>query len=562
MNRGLDNLRPFLIHLRRERGLVMAATVMALVVTALNLTVPLLFKRLYDLLDPSSGLPVAERLHGFGITIGVVMVVFVVRRTCQSGSSYLAMNVTQRVAVAVRRDIYQHLQRLPLEFYDDQRTGTLVSKITNDVTALQYLMHDGMVQLFTAPVTVVGAVVLVCYLDPVLGAVALAIFPLLYLVIRRTRGHLRRVAEENQANLALLTTQFLEAVSNIRIVRAFRREEYEAERFERRNLESLELRLRNARLSVLVEFVAEMIVLVGFAVILWAGGLRIAAGEINVGTLIALVALLQTMRTSLNMLSIAYTRYQQAVGAARRLLEILAEPPRPERVVAPPPAREWRGALRLREVTFAYPDGTLVLDGASAEIRAGETVGLIGESGIGKSTVASLILGLYEPQGGRIELDSVPLAEIPPDLLLDLVSVVPQDVGLFSGTVRENIAYARLDATDDEIVAAAKAANAHGFISRLAAGYDTPIGDRGVKLSGGQRQRIAIARAILRNPRLLILDEATSHVDPETEALVQEALARLMADRTTLVIAHQRSALREVDRVLILQGGKIVEADA
>ncbi len=559
MKLEVGSLRPFLVHLQHQRAAIGGAMATAFVVTGLNLVVPLLFRRLtQNVLVSESAREV--RLQHLSAVIALIALAFLVRRVCQSLSSYLATSVTQRLAVFVRRDVYAHLHRLRLEFFDDQRTGVLVSNVTNDVTALQFLLHDGMVQVFTAPITVIGAVLLVFRLDPVLGAVTLLVFPLLYLVISRTREKIRRLNEQNQTTLSHLTTQFLEAVWNIRIVRAFRRQEYEIARFNVTNDESLALRLRNARLNAWIEFATEVTTLLGFAAVLGFVGYRVTHDQVDIGTLIALIAYLQTIRSSLTNISLAYTRYQQAVGAAQRLLDLLREPaledPQPRTFA---PGHVWHGHLKVTDLRFSYPDGTIVFDGASVELRPGEKVALLGPSGVGKSTLASLVLGLYHPQGGRIELDGVDVASIPPEVLLTQVSIVPQDVGLFSGTVRENIAYARLEATDEEIEAAAMAANAHDFISRLSNGYDTFIGDQGVKLSGGQKQRIAIARAILRNPRLLILDEATSHIDPETEALVQEALLRLMADRTTLIIAHQHSALRGVDRVLMLKGGRFLE---
>ncbi len=561
MTRGWSTLAPFLTHLARRKQAIIGAALLSIIVSGFNLVVPLLFKKLTD--DVLVGrVPRAERLELLAALIAALIIVFLLRRVCQSLASYLATSVTQRLAVDIRRDVYGHLHRLRLEFFDDQRTGILVSNVTNDVTALQFLLHDGMVQLFTAPLTVTGAVLLVFLLDPILGAVTLGVFPLLYLVISRTRDKLRRLNEENQQTLSHLTTLFLEAVWNIRIVRAFHRQEHEIRRFEEINAASLRLRLQNAALNAVIEFVTETTILVGFALILGIVGYRIAGGHIEVGTLIALIAYLQTMRSSLTSLSMAYTRYQQATGAGRRLLDLIHEPPMPDPPTAAEfPARDWRGEVRFADVRFAYPDGTLVLDGASEVLRPGEKVALIGESGVGKSTLASLLLGLYHPQAGAIELDGVNIAAIPPEMLLAAVSIVPQDVGLFSGTVRENIAYARLEATDEEVEAASVAANAHRFIERLSDGYQTYIGDQGVKLSGGQKQRLAIARALLRNPRVLILDEATSHIDPETEALVQEALQRLMADRTALIIAHQSSALRGVDRVIELRAGRFVPAE-
>ncbi|MBI5831514.1 MAG: ABC transporter ATP-binding protein [Armatimonadetes bacterium] len=557
---NLGPLSPFLIHAKRQWPRVGAAMLLSYVVAGLNLTLPVFYSRLTDdVLRPPDGSQ-AQQVHAlFVITIGMV-VVLLVRRVAQSVSSFLAASVTQRMAVDVRRDVYVHLQRLRLGFYDDQRTGALVSNITNDITAIQFLLHDGMVQVFTAPVVVVGAAALVFWRDWLLGTAAFAVFPVLYAVLALSSGRIRDLSDRNQTVLSRLTTQFIESVANVRIVRAFCRTEYETSRFVEANDASLDMRLINIRAMSVVEFVAELVVLLGFAGVLLLGGLRITSGQMSVGGLIAIVAYLGTMRSAVNAVSLAYSRYQQAVGAATRLLEVLAEPlPTPVACYTEPPA-QWLGALSIRHLSFAYPDGTVVFEDAEAEIAPGECVALVGPSGSGKSTLASLALGLYEPQAGCICIDGIDIRQLAPEVLLEAVSIVPQEVGLFSGTVRENIAYARLDASDDEVIAASRAANAHEFIENLVEGYDTFVGDQGVKLSGGQRQRIAIARALLRNPRILILDEATSHVDAHTAALVTEALTRLMVGRTVLIIAHHESALKDVDRVLVLEEHRLVVA--
>jgi subfamily B ATP-binding cassette protein MsbA len=558
---GSEALKPFLAHARRHGRRVLLAMVLSYVVAGLNLTVPYFYKRLADdVLNTASSQTPDHRMHLLLVLTGEILLVFIVRRLCQSVASYTAVSVTQRVAVAVRQDIYRHLSRLRLAFFDDQRTGALVSSITNDVTTIQFLLHDGIVQAFTAPVTVVGAVILVFYNDWLLGTAAFLVFPALYGLLQLVSGRVRRLANENQVSLARLTAQFLESVTNVRIVRAFNRQSYEVERFDKLNETNLDDRLRNAALQVQIECVAELVVLLGFVLCVLLGGLRLTHGDITLGSLLAIVAYLATMRTALGLLSMAYTRYQQALGAAQRLLRVLDEPPAPERPAPPlPDGHQWRGGLTLRDVTFGYTDGTPVLAGASVEIAPGQRVALVGASGVGKSTVASLILGLYDYQEGLIAIDGLDIRHLERETLLRVVSIVPQEVGLFSGSVRENIAYARLDATDEEVEAAARAANAHEFIAQMTDGYNTFVGDQGTKLSGGQRQRIAIARAILRNPRILILDEATSHVDAQTAALVQEALTRLMTGRTTLIIAHHESALKDVDRIIALRQGRLDE---
>ena len=552
-------LAPFVGHLIAVWPRVLVAMLLSWGVTALNLSLPRYYKLLTDQAFAGQGTR-EQRADELVTFIAAVVLILLLRRICQSSASYTAQSVTQRVALGVRQQLYDHLHRLRLEFFDDQRTGALVSSITNDVTTIQYLLHDGMVEIFSAPLTVLGAVVLVFLKDVQLGATALLVFPAVYLLIQQASGRMRRLAHRNQQTMSHLTALFLETVANIRIVRAFCRQDFEIGRFRQANLNSLATRLRNARWAVCIEFATEMVALMGFAAVLYLGGLRSIDGHLTTGDLIAIVAYLATIRSAVTSLSVSYNRYQQAVGAATRLLAVLAEPPVP--VVTATPAvdhDEWQGALRLQDVDFAYPEGTPVLRGASLSIAPGERVALVGQSGVGKSTLASLLLGLYTHHGGRIEIDGVELSELPPERLLALVSIVPQEVGLFSGTVRENIAYARLEASDEEVEDAARAANAHDFITRLSQGYDTFVGDQGVKLSGGQRQRIAIARAILRNPRILILDEATSHVDAQTAALVQEALARLTTGRTVLIIAHHAAALRDVDRIVELRGGQLHE---
>lgn len=563
MKEHLARLHPFLRHVWAQWRLVVGTVAISYLVSGCSVILPLLYKKLTDEGLIGAGGGGEER---FDQLVGALVGIFaflVVRRVAQSCAKYAGSLVTTRAATRVREDLFHHLQCLPLDYFDSTQAGSLVSGITNDIHRLQNLLDEVLTEMFTAPATLIASIALVFWLDPVLGGAALVVFPFLFYLMRKTGPRVRRIARRNQAALAVLASAFLEAVTNVRVVRSFQQQDYEIEKFDRLNAETLRLRMRNLLLIQLVEGTGDLLVILGFIFVLLLSGSRIVQGAVPLGSLVALIAYMLLMRGSLNAMLRLYGAYQSALGGTERLLDMLSVPARvlPEPTGAEP-ASGWRGELALRDVHFSYADGTVVLRGADLVIAAGEHVAMIGPSGVGKSTIASLILGLYDLNAGSILLDGIDTREIGLRRLVELVSIVPQDIGLFNDTVRGNLRYARMDASDEEIEEACRLANAHEFILGLQQGYETVIGDRGVRLSGGQRQRLAIARAILRNPRFLILDEATSHVDPETEALVQKALRNLLADRTTLIIAHQESAIRDVDRVVALEQGRLRPVNA
>ncbi|MEM9998284.1 MAG: ABC transporter ATP-binding protein, partial [Bacteroidota bacterium] len=455
--------------------------------------------------------------------------------------------------------LYAHLHRLGLRFYADSRTGEITSRLTNDVAKIQDATTRSLSSLLTESLSFVGAVGLMLFLNWRLSLVVFATVPAVSLLTRWAGVTLRRLARRIQDELADTTAIAEEAIQGIRVVKAFAREPYEVARYG----DGVEALFETSRRKVLFSSafwssvgMVFMMVIVG---IFWFGGQEVLAGRLTAGDLVAFIFYALTIAGAVGTLARLYTTYSSAAGASERLFDLLDAVPE---IADAPDAQaldEPRGAVAFEEVSFAYDDEVQVLRAVSFAVEPGQTVALVGPSGAGKTTLLNLIPRFYDPTAGRITFDGQDLRALSVASLRGAISIVAQDVQLFGRSVRENIRYGRLDATDTEVEAAAQAANAHGFITALPGGYDAEVGEDGVKLSGGQRQRLAIARALLRNPAVLLLDEATSALDAESEALVQEALTRLMRGRTTFVIAHRLATVRDADRILVLDHGQIVE---
>jgi subfamily B ATP-binding cassette protein MsbA len=409
--------------------------------------------------------------------------------------------------------------------------------------------------------TFVGALILIVATDWRLTLFMLALVPLIIVVALLFGQRLRRLSGAVQDQLADATTVVEETISGIRVVQSFTGEAYELARFGTSVERTVALALRRIRLSA---FFGPLVSFLGFgsvASIFWFGGNEVLAGRLTAGQLFMFLVLTLTIAGSLGQFSGLWTGLQEALGATRRLFEILDTQSDVTDAPGAQPLGRVNGAISFDDVTFAYKDhpATDILSDVSLDVRPGETLALVGPSGAGKTTLVNLIPRFFDPTGGRVCVDGHDIRQVQIASLRAQVGLVPQETMLFGGTVRENILYGRLGATAEEMMTAARGANAHDFISQLPYGYDTVVGERGVKLSGGQRQRVAIARAILKDPRILLLDEATSSLDSESEGLVQDALERLMHGRTTLVIAHRLSTVQNADRIAVLDGGRIVE---
>lgn len=488
-----------------------------------------------------------------------IIVVFVIRGIFLYGQTYLMSYVGQHVVVDIRKEVFKKIQRLSMSFYDKNKTGTIMSYVTNDVNALQSAMVDNVVELVTESVILVSSIGAMIYLDWQLFLFTLCTFPVVLLFIDYFGKKIRKSGAWIQEATADLTSVLQESVSSARVVKSFVRENYEIERFETENNDNFRAYMKNAQLMATLTPVIEFVAAVGVAAILWFGGNSVIQGHITAGSLVAFLTYAVNISNPIKRLSKVIGNIQKAMAAAQRVFDVLDLPEEitnAENAVALPPVK---GHVKFDKVSFGYNPEEIVLHDFSFESKPGQVIAFVGPSGAGKSTVASLLPRFYDVNEGSVTIDGQDVRTVTLESLREQVGIVPQETVLFNGTVYDNILYGRLDATKEEVEAAAKAANAHKFIMNLSEGYNTKLGDRGVNISGGQRQRIAIARAILKNPQILILDEATSALDTESEQVVQEALDRLMVGRTSFVIAHRLSTIKNADKILVLDKGHLVE---
>ena len=473
--------------------------------------------------------------------------------------TYLTSFIGYRIVMDMRDQIFQHLQRLSLSFYKRRRAGEIMSRLINDTGLLQNIFVENMMRLTLNILTVVGVLIFVFYIDWRLALFTLLVLPFIGFTLRRFGSRIKKFSNLVQMKVADISSTVQEVLGGIEVIKSFATEEKEVERFQMQNIQNFRLNMRRTRVSAVLPPLMEILTTVGLTAILWYGGLEVIRGQLTIGELVAFLGYVALAINPLNRIGKDYSQYQQALASAERIFEILDTEPE---IRESPQAREMpriRGHIQFRNVSFGYDDKELVLKDINLDLRPGEKVALVGRSGVGKTTLVSLIPRFYDPKSGRIIIDGYDIRQMKLKSLRRQIGIVSQETVLFNGTIRDNIAYGRTEATDEEIIDAAKKANAHNFIMALEKGYDTPVGERGVNLSGGQKQRIAIARAILRDPRILILDEATSAVDAESEILIQEALEKLMKDRTTIIIAHRLSTILGADRIVVLNEGKIEE---
>ena len=552
--RLLASLRRIFEFARPYTSRLVAALILTVIGSGVALVVPLGLRELVDAVFQQGNRALLDTL-----TLALI-VLFVLRALFAFGGSYLLGWTGERVVADLRMAVYRHLHRQTLRFFTNERTGDLTSRLTNDVNSVRSAVKDAISDLLTQTLSLVGSVVLMVVLNWRLSLIIFLIVPAVTGIAVYFGRKIRALARSIQDRLADTTAVAEEAITAIRVVKAFARSDYEVDRYN----DAVEDLFGTARYRVLVSslFSASvgLLFFAALVAIFWYGGLEVLAGRLTEGDLVAFVFYAFNIARSVGGMSRLYSTFNSAAGATERLFGLLNTEPdlqdAPDAIALP----QIKGHVRFENVTFAYEPGHPVLRSIELDVAAGESIAIVGPSGAGKSTLVSLLPRFYDPQDGRITIDGHDLRTVTRQSLREQIAAVSQDVTLFNATIRENIRYGRLDASEAAIRRAARAANAHDFIAQLPGGYEAEVGERGVKLSGGQRQRIAIARAVLRDARLLLLDEATSSLDSASEALVQEALERLMAGRTTFVIAHRLSTVQGVDRIIVLDEGRIVQA--
>ena len=543
-------LAPIVAGFRRQ---IIIALVMVIAASSLQMLIPLSFKYTIDEVIPSGDLTMLW-------VIGGGLLVLEVLRYFLGYMQRVALAIAaQQLVFEMAKRLFEHVQRLSLRFYERQGTGEIISRATNDVGVLQQSISGGTVASAIRLFTMLAYAVLMLLLHWQLALIVYATVPLLLLAGLVSANMLRSRYRLVQEKMADVNSALAEDISGVRVSKAFAREDAQRRRFQSENRENLQANMSTAQVQAVATPAIQLIAMLGMGIVLLAGSWFVIGGTMTLGTLAAFVTYLIAFYQPIEQLSMVNRSIQQALAASERIFQFLDEP---TEVLEKPDAHALhrvQGAVTFEHVSFAYNPGVPVLKDITIAAQPGETIALVGHTGSGKTTIANLIPRFFDPQEGRVALDGQDVRDLTLESVRRSLAMVIQETFLFGTTVRENIRYGKLDATQAEIEAAAEQAHAHEFIAKLPQGYESPVGEGGVMLSRGQRQRIALARAIIKDPAILILDEATSDVDTETEALIQDALSRVMQGRTTFVIAHRLSTIRSADQIIVLDKGEIVE---
>ena len=543
-----------LLSLARPEARRLALGMVFLIISAsMTLIYPKVLEQMVDGVSSGGGREVVDH------TVALLITLFAISGVAGGLRAYLFNVSGERVVTRLRGDLFRALIHQEIAFFDAQRTGELTNRLASDTTVVQNAVTVNVSMALRFTIMSLGAIGILFWTSWKLTLMMLAIVPVVAIGLSIYGRSLRDLSKQVQDALANATAVAEETLSGVRTVRSFAQERAEVGRYSAAVETTFELARRRALLGAVFQGLMGFLGFGGIGAVLWYGGVLLVNGQMSAGELTSFLVYTMVMAASVGALASLWEDLMKAIGASERVFALLDRKPQVSGGSGRP--AEVKGHVALESVRFAYPTrlDAPVLTEVSLELRPGEVVALVGPSGGGKSTVAALLSRFYDPLGGRLTLDGVDFRELDPDWLREHVGVVSQEPVLFATSIEENIRYGRPSASHDEVVAAARAANAHEFIRAFPDGYDTTVGERGVRLSGGQKQRVAIARALLKDPRILVLDEATSALDAESEHLVQEALDRLMEGRTTLVIAHRLSTVKAADRVLVIDGGEVIE---
>ncbi len=546
-------VREFARYYRPHWKLFILDITCAFLLAIADLVYPYMSRLFIDIYIPDRNLNMMLKMSFF------LLLVFIIRYILQYIVTYWGHVLGIRMEADMRKDLFSHLQTLSLKFYDNNRVGYLMSRIVNDLNDISELAHHGPEEIFISVITLLGSFIIMLSMNWVLALSTFLMVPIMIVFVMKLRGKMYQRFLDNKIKIAEVNSQIEESLSGIRVVKSFTNEDYEEEKFDLGNN-----RFRQSRENAMeamaqfnsgINFFNNMIELITIA----TGGYLVYLNRLTVGELVAFLIYVNMFMRPIRRIANLNEQYQRAMTGFGRFQEILAVKPDIVEEENPLVLKDVRGEIEYRNVSFSYDNDSQVLEDINLKIKSGETIAFVGPSGAGKTTLCNLLPRFYEINKGAILLDGIDIRDLSLKSLRANIGIVQQDVFLFNGTIRDNIAYGKPGATDEEIVEAAKKAAAHDFIMELSNGYETEIGERGVKLSGGQKQRISIARTFLKNPPILILDEATSSLDNESERFIQQSLDQLAKGRTTLIIAHRLSTIQNADRIIVLAEEGIVQ---